>query len=485
MNLRSLLNDISFECVKGNLDITISDIVYDSKNIIENSLFVCIQGARTDGHDYIEDAIKKGAIALIVEKDVEVNNYVTVIKVPSTRKALAYLSACYFNNPAKELTTIAITGTKGKTTTSFMIKEVLKKAEKKVGLIGTIGAFINDEYIPLKNTTPMSYDLHKMFRKMVDAGCEYVVMETSSQGFKLDRTLGIQFDYGIFTNFSRDHIGPAEHETMEEYLECKSMLFKQCNQGILNADDENWKNMIKDCVCEVKTYACNNKADLMGENIEFIKEKGKIGIKFNTSGELQDELKVFIPGNFSVYNSLATLSLCNCLDINENTIINALAVVQVKGRVELLNVSDKFTLLIDYAHNEVSTRSILTTLKEYNPKRIICVFGGGGNRPKMRRYDMGKVVSEFADLSILTCDNPRDEEISSINNDIKEGLALNNGQYIEIEDRKQAIKYAIDNAKEDDMIVLLGKGHENYQEIKGVKYHFDEREAVEEIMMEY
>lgn len=485
MNLRSLLNDVQFECIKGNLDITVSDIIYDTNRVENNSLFVCIPGSRVDGHDYIEEAIKKGAIALIVEKDIEVNGYVTVIKVSSTRKALAYLSAAFFNHPAKELKTIAITGTKGKTTTSYMIKSALEKSDKKTGLIGTIGAMIGDELIPLKNTTPVSYDLHKMFRRMVDEGCEYVVMETSSQGFKLDRTQGIEFDYGIFTNFSPDHIGPAEHESLEEYLECKKMLFKQCKHGIVNADDEKFKEITEGHLCNIKTYGCNNQSDLMAYDINFIKEKGRIGIEFKTKGIFNEDIKLFIPGRFSVYNALATILLCTELGINETGIVNSLALVQVKGRVEILPVSDKFTLLIDYAHNEVSARSILTTLKEYNPGRIVCVFGGGGNRPKMRRFDMGKVVSELADFAILTCDNPRDEEIQNINNDIKEGLAVNNGKYIEIDDRKEAIKYSIENAKEDDMIVLLGKGHEDYQEIKGVKHYFDERIAVAEIMQEF
>lgn len=484
MNLRSLLNEVQFECIKGNLDITVSDIIYDSNRVENNALFVCIPGARADGHDHIEEAVKKGAIALIVEKDIEIKDYVTVIKVSSARKALAYLSAAFFGHPAKELKTIAITGTKGKTTTSYMIKAALEKADKKTGLIGTIGAMIGDEHITLKNTTPVSYELHKMFRKMVDQGCEYVVMETSSQGFKLDRTAGIEFDYGIFTNFSPDHIGPAEHENLEEYLECKSMLFRQCKHGIINVDDENYKNIISGHKCDLKTYGCENQADLMASDIKFLKEKGRIGIEFKTKGDLNEDIKLFIPGRFSVYNALATISLCLHIGISDSFIVNSLALVQVKGRVELLPVSDKFTLLIDYAHNEVSTRSILTTLKEYNPGRIICVFGGGGNRPKMRRYDMGKVVSELADFAVLTCDNPRDEEIKSINNDIKEGLAVNSGKYIEIDDRKEAIRYAILNALEDDMIVLLGKGHEDYQEIKGVKHYFDERVAVAEIIQE-
>jgi UDP-N-acetylmuramoyl-L-alanyl-D-glutamate--2,6-diaminopimelate ligase len=294
MNLRHLLKDIKFECIKGNLDISISDILYDSRKVVNNSLFICISGVNTDGHDYIHKAVEKGAIAIVVEKDMEVNDYVTVIRVESTRVALAYLSAAYFNYPAKELKTIAVTGTKGKTTTTYMIKEVLDRAEKKTGLIGTIGAVILDEHRPLNHTTPMSYDLHKLFREMADSGCEYVIMETSSQGFKLDRTAGIEFDYGIFTNFSPDHIGPGEHETLEEYLFCKSMLFKQCKKGIINKDDKNWKKITAGHTCEIMTYGCMEQADLVAEKISFLKEKGKIGVSFQTKGSFDKDIRLYI-----------------------------------------------------------------------------------------------------------------------------------------------------------------------------------------------
>ena len=487
MKLRKICEEIEYTLLQGSLETEVRDIIYDSRKIAPETMFVCMVGAVTDGHKYIPDAIDKGASVIVLEREEEaaqIPENITVLKVASARLALALMSAALFDHPARKLVTIGLTGTKGKTTTTYMIKKVLEMAGKKVGLIGTIGAMIGEEHLPSKNTTPESYELHRMFAAMVEAGCEYVVMEVSSQGLKLDRTAGILFDYGIFTNLSPDHIGPAEHASFEEYMECKSLLFRQCRIGIVNADDEQVDGILKGHTCEVKTFSAEREADLMASDIGFINEDGKLGMHFNVTGCMDCQAKVHIPGRFSVYNSMVTMLVCHLAGISDEAILEGLSKVQVKGRVEMLPVSKDYTLIIDYAHNEVSTRSVLTTLMEYHPKRLICVYGGGGNRSKLRRYDMGEVTGEMADLCVLTCDNPRDEEIRDINNDIKVGLARSNGKYIEIDDRKEAIAYCMKNAKPGDMIVLLGKGHEDYQEIKGVKYHFDEREAVAEILDE-
>ena len=487
MKLQKLCEKVEYDCLQGSMDVEIKDVIYDSRKLEKDTVFVCMIGAKTDGHNYIPDAVTKEAAAIVVEKEIDLSKIpdsITVIRVKAARKALAYMSAAYFGYPAKELVTIGLTGTKGKTTTTYMIKGVLEQAGKKTGLIGTIGSLAGNKKLPSKNTTPESYELHRLFREMVKEGCEYVVMEVSSQGLKLDRTAGIEFDYGVFTNLSPDHIGPAEHASFEEYLECKSLLFRQCKCGIINIDDEHAKEILKGYTCEVKTFSTLKDADLKADQIGFLKENGKLGMHFSVSGCMTDEVKVHIPGRFSVYNAMVTMLVCHLAGIADEAILEALEKVQVKGRVEMLPVSDKFSLIIDYAHNEVSTRSVLTTLLEYHPNRLICVYGGGGNRSKLRRYDMGEVTGELADLCVLTCDNPRDEEIKDINNDIKIGLAKSGGTYVEIDDRKEAIRYCIENAKEGDMIVLLGKGHEDYQEIKGVKYHFDEREVVAEIMQE-
>lgn len=487
MKLRKICEEIEYTLLQGSLETEVRDIIYDSRKIAPETMFVCMVGAVTDGHKYIPDAVEKGASVIVLEKEEEaaqIPENITVLKVESARLALALMSAALFDHPARKLVTIGLTGTKGKTTTTYMIKKVLEMAGKKVGLIGTIGAMVGEEHLPSKNTTPESYELHRMFAAMVEAGCEYVVMEVSSQGLKLDRTAGILFDYGIFTNLSPDHIGPAEHASFEEYMECKSLLFRQCRIGIVNADDEHVEGILKGHTCEVKTFSAEKEADLMASDIGFINEDGKLGMHFKVSGCMDCQAKVHIPGRFSVYNSMVTMLVCHLAGISDEAILEGLSRVQVKGRVEMLPVSKDYTLIIDYAHNEVSTRSVLTTLMEYHPKRLICVYGGGGNRSKLRRYDMGEVTGEMADLCVLTCDNPRDEEIRDINNDIKVGLARSNGKYIEIDDRKEAIAYCMKNAKPGDMIVLLGKGHEDYQEIKGVKYHFDEREAVAEILDE-
>ncbi len=499
MKLNQICNGLEYTCLQGSMEAEVRDIVYDSRKLAKETMFVCMAGAVTDGHRYIPDAVEKGASVIVVERRKEAEGIpgeITVLLVASTRRALALMSAALFGYPAKKLVTIGVTGTKGKTTTTYMMKNVLELAGKKVGLIGTIGVMIGDEELPSKNTTPESYELHRMFAAMVEAGCEYVVMEVSSQGLKMDRTAGILFDYGVFTNLSPDHIGPTEHASFEEYLECKSLLFRQCRVGIINADDAHSEAIAAGHTCEIHSFGVldasegaekqflGKPVDLLASDSGFLKEDGKLGMHFTVKGCMDCAVKLHIPGRFSVYNALVTMLVCHMAGIPQQAILEGLSRVQVKGRVEMLPVSKDYYLIIDYAHNEVSTRSVLTTLLEYHPKRLICVYGGGGNRSKLRRYDMGEVTGEMADLCVLTCDNPRDEEIRDINADIKVGLAKSGGKYIEIDDRKEAIAYCMTHAKPGDMIVLLGKGHENYQEIKGVKYHFDEREAVAEILEE-
>ncbi|WP_310604087.1 UDP-N-acetylmuramoyl-L-alanyl-D-glutamate--2,6-diaminopimelate ligase [Anaerosporobacter sp.] len=480
MKLQSLLEKINYQVLKGSLDKTVSDIIYDSRKVTEGVAFLCISGTAVDAHRFIPDAIAKGASVIVVEKMVEVEEDVTVIKVESTRKALALMSAAYFDYPAKKMTAIGLTGTKGKTTTTYMLQKMFEEAGKKVGIIGTIGAVIAGEKIKTENTTPESYELHSIFNKMVEAGCEYVVMEVSSQGLKMDRVAGIEFDYGVFTNFSADHIGPTEHADMEEYLYCKSLLFKQCKVGIVNKDDSNCEGVLAGHTCEVQTFGFGENADLQASNIEFLMMNGHLGIAFDVEGKLDAHVETNIPGRFSSYNSMVALMIGVNVGLSKEVMLNALANITVRGRAEIVKVSDDFTVMIDYAHNAISVESLLTTVAEYNPKRVICVYGCGGNRSKLRRYDMGELCGKMADLSILTCDNPRDEEVADINEDIKVGLARSNGNYIEIEDRTEAIYYALDHAMTGDIIILVGKGHEEYQEIKGVKHYYNEREVIEE-----
>ncbi len=484
-NLRKILENVEYELVKGSLDIEIKDIKNNSRSVEPDDLFIAIVGTTADSHTFIPDAIQNGATVVVIEKEVEITENITVIKVASSRKALAYMSAAYFDYPAKELTTIGITGTAGKTSTSYMLKAMLERQGKKVGLIGTICALIGDKKIELHNTTPESYDVQKMFRQMIDAGCQYALMEVSSQGLKMHRVDGFTFDYGVFTNISPEHIGPNEHESFEEYLYCKSLLFQKCRIGIINTDSNRWQDVVKNHTCEIITYgASEQKTDIKASNIEFIMENDFLGMGFTVSGKLEGNVKVSIPGRFSVYNSLCAMTIANELGVSLEHMKEALENVKVTGRMELASSNENYKLIIDYAHNEDEMNNLMDTISEYQPERLVCIFGGGGNRAKARRYDMGEVAGKWADLIILTEDNPRWEELDSINQDIIEGIRRSQGKYIIVNNRKEAIKYAMQNAEKGDMILLIGKGHENYQEIRGVRYPWDERKAVKEAEQE-
>lgn len=484
MKLSALLERIEYTCLQGNPDQEVTTVVYDSRKVEEGSLFLCIRGAVVDGHKFIPDVVAKGAKTLVVEEKVEAPEDVTVILVEDTRYAMAFISAAYFGHPAEKLKTIGITGTKGKTTTTYMVKSILENAGYKVGLIGTIEAIIGDRVIPAANTTPESFVIQKYFREMVDAGCDSVVMEVSSQGLMLHRTQGFVFDFGIFTNIEPDHIGPNEHRDFEHYLSCKALLLKQCRVGIVNRDDEHFEQIVAGHTCELETYGFAPEADLRAEDAKLIGGNGYLGIDYHLKGLLDFPVEIDIPGKFSIYNSLTAIAICRHFKVSEENILKALKVARVKGRIEMVKVSDEFTLMIDYAHNAMALESLLTTLREYNPHRLVCMFGCGGNRSKLRRYEMGEVSGNLADLTIITSDNPRDEEPQAIIDDIKIGMAKTNGKFVEIADRKEAIRYAIVNGEPGDIVILAGKGHEDYQEIKGKKYPMDERVLIAEILEE-
>lgn len=484
MKLDKLLERLQYEVVQGSDETEITTLVNDSRKVEAGSVFVCISGAVSDGHRFAADVAAKGAAAVVVEKDVEVPSDVTVIKVADTRYALALMSAAYFGYPADKLKIIGITGTKGKTTTTYMIRSIFEGVGHKVGLIGTIEAIIGDETIPAANTTPESYTIHEYFARMVEAGCDSVVMEVSSQGLMLHRTAGIPFEIGIFTNLGKDHIGPNEHKDFEDYKRCKAMLFKQCRLGIANVDDKYFPDLFKDATCRVETFGFSKDADLRAEDVELVSRPGYLGVAYHVAGLMDFDVEIDIPGTFSVYNSLTAIAVCRHFGVPVEKIKEALKKAKVKGRIEMIKVSDEFTLMIDYAHNAMSLESLLTTLKEYHPKRLVCLFGCGGNRSKDRRYEMGEVSGRLADLTIITSDNPRFEEPQAIIDDIKTGIGKTDGKYVEICDRKEAIKYAIQHGQPGDVIVLAGKGHEDYQEIKGVKYPMDERVLIAEVLEE-
>ncbi len=483
--LEQLLAEKEVLKIQGNALAEVSKLVYDTrKTVAEGDLFVCITGAVFDGHEYAEAAIKAGASVIVAQRELSVPEQVTLVVVKDTRKALAYLSAAWFGYPAKELITIGITGTKGKTTTAYMVYHILEKVGIKTGLVGTVEVRNGKDSISASHTTPESYLLQEYFRQMVENGCKAVVMEVSSQALKLSRVGGIVFDYGVFTNLEPDHIGPNEHSDFEEYAECKSRLFKQCRFGIVNADDEMAERMLAGSNCERMTYGCKDGADLQAIGIDLHRTDGKLMVSYQTKGVLETELAVSVPGMFTVYNSLTAAAICKCLAIPAEVMKKAFLEVQVKGRLESVHISPKFSLMIDYAHNAMSLKSLLTALKEYKPKRLVCLFGCGGNRSRDRRFEMGEISSRYADLTIVTSDNPRFEEPEAIIEDILTGVKKADGACVTIPDRKEAIRYAILNAKEEDVIVLAGKGHEDYQEICGVKYPMDERVLIKEILSE-
>ena len=407
MKLERLLKELDYKLLKGTLEEDVKQIDYDSRKVVEGSLFVCIPGANVDGHDFIEQVVSKGAKVIVVNKEVDYIEGITYIQVNDSRYALALISCAFFDHPSRKMTVIGLTGTKGKTTTSYMVQSILENANKKVGIIGTIGSIINGEFKETKNTTPESFELQRLMNEMVESGCEYCVMEVSSQGLMLNRVAGIDFDYGVFTNLSPDHIGPNEHTSFEHYLSCKQMLFKMCKVGLFNKDDQHFNDMINGASCDIKTFSVHNPSDLQASNIILTKGQGTLGVQYDVKGLLNNTFNTDIPGEFSVYNSLVAIMICALLNIDEKYIQESLTKVRVPGRCEVIENPYNYTVIIDYAHNALSFDSILSTISKYNPPRIICVYGAGGRRDPARRYDAGRIVAKNKAYSILTADNPR------------------------------------------------------------------------------
>lgn len=483
MKLKDLLVNVEYTVI-NDLNPEITDIIYDSRKVFEGTTFVCLKGYAADGHKFAEMAVEKGASALVISDELpfDVPEGVAVIKTDDTRKALALMSVEYFGHPADEMYTVAITGTKGKTTTTAMIAEIFEQSGIKTGTIGTLGVVYDGKTVKTDNTTPESYEIQKSMRDMLNAGCKAMVIEASSIGLKHSRLAGLSFDVGVFTNFSDDHIGGVEHKDMAEYLYCKSLLFGMCKFSAANLDDQNWKEITKNSQSPVLTFGFSKEAELTAKNDRLLSEDGFIGVHFETEGIKSLSVDVGIPGKFNVYNALAAIAAVSFFDIDEKYIVAGLKAARVKGRVEPVKVPGNYTLLIDYAHNALSMENVLTTLRQYKPNRLITMFGAGGNRPKVRRYEMGEVSGRLSDLSVITEDNSRFENVMDIIEDIKTGINKTDGKYVVVPNRKDAIKYCMDNAEDGDIIVLAGKGHEDYQEIKGVKYHMDERELIADII---
>lgn len=480
MKLSEIIEGVEFTSQKPLeeiSDIQIKDIAYNSSKCEEGYIFVAIKGETVDGHNYAKDAYKKGARVFILQDDIELGNDSIKIFVEDSRIALSKISSNYFEDPSSKLKIIGVTGTKGKTTITNYISEVLNKAGINTGVIGTNGTFYNGKSEKTLNTTPESYELHRIFKNMLDEGVECVSMEVSSGGIMMNRVEDIKFDIGIFSNLSPDHIGPKEHPTFENYLECKAKLFTLCKHGIVNIDDNYSENIIKYATCDIETFAIEKDANIKAYNIDYSRDIDSLGVNFNVKTE-DDDFKAYIcsPGTFSIYNALAVISVCRYLGVKKELLLDSLKRAKVKGRVEVLPILDYATIIIDYAHNGMSLENVLQTLKKYEHNRLICLFGSVGGRTELRRKELGDVASRECDLCILTSDNPDFEDPMNVIKDIADSFKGSKCEYIVEPNRKLAVEKAIEIAQDGDMIVFAGKGHEEYQLIKGERIPFSETE---------
>lgn len=459
-------------------DIEVADVTQDSRLVKEGSLFVCVKGAAFDGHNVAAEMLAKGAAAVVVERDLGLDRQIIV---ENSRAVFSPICANFYNNPAKKLKLIGLTGTNGKTTTTFLIKQILENSGEKVGLIGTVQNMICDEIYPAKYTTPDPYELQKLFAMMVDAGCEYCVMEVSSQALAQGRVNGLHFAVGVFTNLTQDHLD--YHKTWENYFNSKRMLFESCDIAVTNADDKYGLEIVKGLdFNKLITYAVDtNNADYVAKNVSFKSS----GVEYELVGDNIGRCYCPIPGRFSVYNSLCAATVALALGIEFDKVLAAISKSNgVKGRIEVVPCDRDFTIIIDYAHSPDGLENIITSLKEIAKGRVVTVFGCGGDRDKTKRPKMGKIAAELSDFCVVTSDNPRSENPTEIIKDILVGMEGIDTPYEVVELRHDAIAYAIHNAQKDDIILLAGKGHETYQILPTGTIHFDEREVVAEILGE-
>lgn len=472
MKLQELLRGVAVKSSTAADDLEIHEVRYDSRTVQAGDLFVAIRGFATDGHQYISKALEQGAVAIVCE---EAPAGVPAVVVENARQALAEIAANRFGHPANSMVMLGVTGTNGKTTTTYLVKHMLEDAGHKVGLIGTNQNLIGDEVIETERTTPESYELHALFARMRDAGCTHVIMEVSSHSLVLDRVYGIPFAVGAFTNLTQDHLD--FHKTMEEYRKAKAMLFSISEKGVINLDDGAAQSMLADAKCPCMTFSCEkDAADLTAKNICLHAD----GVEFvaTTKGELA-RVKLPIPGHFSVENALAALGMVLQTGMPLADAAHSLATATgVKGRVEVVPTDTDYTVLIDYAHTPDGVENVLRAVRGFAKGRVIALFGCGGDRDRTKRPKMGKIAADLADFCVVTSDNPRTEDPKTIIDDILEGMQGTKTPMEVIVDRPEAIRWALAHAKKDDVIVLMGKGHETYQEINHVKHHMDEREIV-------
>jgi UDP-N-acetylmuramoyl-L-alanyl-D-glutamate--2,6-diaminopimelate ligase len=491
--LQELIDLLPNAIIQGNTEVLITDLAQDSRKIIAGTLFVCLSGVKNDGHDYIMQAYRQGAVAVLVEKDVEnIPQDLTIIKVANTRTAMMVIAPYFFEYPSHKLRMIGVTGTNGKTTTTYLIRSILQQAGFEVGVIGTIQNSIGDRVIPAQNTTPDVIDLQKLLNQMVEAGMDYVVMEVSSHALALNRVAGCEFDVGIFTNMTRDHLD--FHGTFENYLEAKTKLFqslgsednrKMGKAAIINADDTAATFILAKTACKTITYGIHNHVDLQAKNANI----QAAGTRFDIQGSFGVlPLQLKITGLFNVYNVLSAVGAALAEGIEPHVIKTALEEFQsVPGRFELIDVGQPFSVIVDYAHTPDGLENILKTAQQIATKRIIVVFGCGGDRDKTKRPIMGQLAVKYGNIVIATSDNPRTEDPDSILSEIENGIleALTAGKvYEKIRDRRQAIERALHLAEANDIVIIAGKGHENYQILKDRTISFDDKEVAKAIIKE-
>lgn len=481
MELSQVLAKVEGLVLRGDIRRDVTSIEYDSRNVKSGSMFVAIKGFKTDGHEYISLAIQNGATTIAIEEggyDVEsIPENINVVISKDTRNLLA-LSACnFYSHPSKEFKLIGVTGTKGKTTTTYMIKSILEKAGKKVGLIGTIANYVGSEKIPTERTTPESVDLQRLFRKMADEKVDVVVMEVSSHSLALQRVAGMTFDYAIFTNLTQDHLD--FHKTFDNYLEAKSRLFTVAKEGFVNCDDMYASKLMKLATCPITTYGIDNNPFVSARDIIITNSYSEFKLPFN---KMLQKIKVSIPGRFTVYNALAAICVSIKLGANVENIVSALEYIKVPGRSETVPNMRGYTIIVDYAHTPDSLENIIKACKTYTKGNVICVFGCGGDRDTAKRPMMGEISGKLSSYTVITTDNPRTEEPEAIIAQVEDGIKKTKGKYKVIVDRAKAIEHALRKANKNDLVLIAGKGHETYQEINGVKHHFDDREVIANIL---
>lgn len=477
-----MLQKCSCKILQGSFDCPVSSVEYHSGNVRPGSVFVCIEGTETDGHCYAEEAVKNGASAIVCRFPKRIGRYsgeipVTIVQTDDCRKALALMASAFYGNPSKELSVIGVTGTKGKTTTSYMIRRILRQAGIPCGLVGTVEIDTGRRILESRHTTPQSSDLQKYLREMADSGCKVAVLEVSSQALMQKRVEGIDFDCGVFTNLEEDHIGPGEHADFYEYAYWKSRLFTRCRQAVVNGDDPHLDLILKDCHCPVTSYGFGRECRLRGYDFAHIRLPGKLGVEFRIKGDYNIDLVVGMAGKFSCYNAMAAVAVARQYCNDQKSVREALLNISVPGRQEMFG-REGAVVMVDYAHNGTALRNLLSTLRQYEPRRLTCVFGCGGQRDRNRRFTMAEAAAEYADFIVVTSDNPRREPAEQIIDDITGVLKRKGADHTVIQDRREAIYYAVRCCIRGEIVVVAGKGHETCQLTGDEKIHFDDREEV-------